>query len=264
MKIQIKTLIAILLLFAVAATLFGLFIKQGNVRNLPEIRKAGRLRVIADNSAMGFNMAQGSAYGFGYEIIKSFADSLGVELEISEIENPALALNRLKNNEFDIAIVFVPIVEKHRQDLILTNSFLSYRQMLVQNKNANKLVKKQYELAGDTVYIEQNSFYGERFENMIDEIADTVFFTELANVNVEKLVSMTARGEIGKTVCPEILVNKFAKQYPELDFSLPLSFLQQHAWAVNRNAPMLAKKFDEFLDNFIESTQYWELYQKYF
>ena len=60
------------------------WIASFKIHDLEDVVDSGRLIVVTDSSSIGFAVNKDSVYGFQYEIIKAFADSLGVELEISE------------------------------------------------------------------------------------------------------------------------------------------------------------------------------------
>jgi len=53
-------------------------------------------------------------------------------------------------------------------------------------------------------------------------------------------------------------------KFPNIDVSLPIGFAQQQAWVVHPNSPLLLEKLNEFLDDFIGSSAYWNIYRKYF
>jgi len=85
---------------AMAIVIIGIVIWIGvssdSIHDLPEIVDSGRLTVVTEGGSMGFALAKDSIFGFQYEIIKAFADSLGVELQISEQNDTKKPLKDLK------------------------------------------------------------------------------------------------------------------------------------------------------------------------
>ena len=55
--------------------------------DLPEIIKRGKLTVLAENSSTSFFIYRGRKMGFEYEILKEFANEIGVTLEVKIVSN---------------------------------------------------------------------------------------------------------------------------------------------------------------------------------
>lgn len=248
---------------------FGQEITKKEIADLPQIIKRGRLVVVTDDSNNGFAMRGDSVFGFEYEIVKAFADSLGVELLITRENDIQRAIESMKRGDYDIVAKFIPNTLEAQRGVTLTQPIFNTRQMLVQRKpqptdSVSRFISVQYELGGDTIFIPSNSFYRQRIENLMQEIADTVYIREMANISVETMVALVAEGKIPRTVCSEIFTNKYKNTYPDLDFSLPVGFTQEQCWAVNIHSPRLAEKLNAFLADFQESMAYWELYGRYY
>ena len=250
------------------ASIIALWISAGKIHDLSDVIDSGRLTVVTDSSSMGFAVEKDSVYGFQYEIIKAFADSLGVELEISEQNDVKKAIEGLKEGEYDIVANLVPMTTELKDGVIFSKTIMNSRQVLVQRIPTDSLqqipVKKQFELANDTIYIPYNSVYKMRIENLADEIADSIHILEIKNVSTETMVRMVSQGRIKNTICSAQLAQKLKLQYPNIDISLPIGFNQEHGWVLNSKSALLAEKLNEFLSDFMGSTAYWELYRKYY
>ena len=244
------------------------WIASFKIHDLEDVVDSGRLIVVTDSSSIGFAINKDSVYGFQYEIIKAFADSLGVELEISEQNDVQKSIEDLKKGNYDIVANLIPMTSDLKVGVLFSKPILSSRQVLVQRLPADSLqpmpVRKQYELANDTIYVPYNSVYKMRIENLADEIADSIHIFEVKNVSVETMVRMVSLGRIKNTICSAQLAEKLKRQYPNIDITLPIGFTQEHAWVLNTNSPDLAAKLNEFLSDFVGSSTYWELYRKYF
>ena len=78
------------------------------------------------------------------------------------------------------------------------------------------------------------------------------------------MVRMVSCGQIKYTICNEQFARKLKLKYPNIDVSLPIGFAQQQAWVVHPKSPRLLEKLNEFLDDFIGSSAYWNIYRKYY
>ncbi len=253
--------VAIVALFSLGYTIF----KDRSTRDIDKIIDSGRLRVITDNSTLGFKIDKDSVYGFQYELIKAFAAKLGVELEIAENDDLRECVDELLNGEYDIVAAFVPVTTEYQDKVLFTNPIQVDRQMLVQRKgDSASIVTKQYELANDTIFLPKNSPYRMMISNLSNQIADTIYVSELKNTIAEVAVKMVADGFITYTICSERCAKKMIEIYPNLDISIPIGFQQSSSWVIPKNAPQLQQRLNEFLFEFVGSSEYWKIYRKYF
>ena len=99
-KTQIEIVLGVLaFLFAVFTLIYAL---NKKVHDLPYILKSGRITVLTDGSSIGFSEKNGNVSGFQYELVKVFADSLGVELVITEENDLKSGIDQLKTGDYDL------------------------------------------------------------------------------------------------------------------------------------------------------------------
>ena len=265
-KIQIG--LSIVILLVLSGTFYWIHHNRHQIHDLPSILKSGRLSVLTDSSSIGFSVKGDSVSGFQYEIVKAFADSMGLELVISEKNDMNACMEGLRSGDYDIIANFIPITTEWKKDALFTIPFFTSREVLVQrieNKTSRtKLIKKHEELADDTIYIPVNSPFKMRLNHLSNEIANPIHIIEIKNKSSEQMVRMVACGKIGLTICDEQFAQRLKLKYPNIDVSFPVSFEQQKAWAVHLKSPKLLAKLNEFLDDFIGSSAYWKIYRKYY
>lgn len=256
---------AIILLFAVLFV-----VKNENnaekpvVRRYENIIKSGRLRVVTDGSSLGFNGKEIS--GFNYEIAKIFADTLGVELEITVMNDLDSCILGIKENKFDILAECLPTTSKLKKNIKFSIPIYTSKQVLVQLKNGNKNVQPNNLrfLASDSICIPLHSPQSLRLENLSNEIAQPIKIVEMKGKTTDDLVKMVSEGKIKYTLCNELLSRKLKKTYPNIDIETPVGFTQPLAWGVNLKSQQLYKELNDFLSDFLVSTDYWDIYRKYF
>jgi ABC-type amino acid transport substrate-binding protein len=54
------------------------------------------------------------------------------------------------------------------------------------------------------------------------------------------------------------------KDYPNLDISMPIGFEQAYCWAVRADNPELLEKLNAFLEKFMKTKTYKDIYNKYY
>jgi membrane-bound lytic murein transglycosylase F len=258
--------IAGIALILLSCGFYGMQHTQNKIPDLPTILESGRLTVLTDSSSIGFSVKGDTVSGFQYEIVKAFADSLGLELVISEKNDLKACMDGLSTGDYDIIANLVPVTTEWGKNAAFTIPFFTSREVLVQrlNTDLSKQVIKQSQLANDTIYIPVNSPFKMRLLHLSDEIADPIHILELKNKSSEQMVRMVACGKIKYTICNEQFAQKLKLKFPNIDTTLPIGFAQQQAWVVHPNSPLLLEKLNEFLDDFIGSSAYWNIYRKYF
>lgn len=270
LKLERKTRIEISVgtvgvLFACIVLIYSL---NKKVNDLPAILKSGRITVLTEGSSIGFYKKDGNVSGFQYELVKAFADSLGVELVISDDNDLRNGIEALKTGDYDIVAMLVPITTEWKKEVTFSSPILTSRPMLVQLSKSDSLqtksIKKHYQLNNDTIYIAGNSPYKMRLLHLSDEIAGSIHIEEMKGLNTELMVKLVAEGKIKNTICDELLALKLKKEFPNLEVSVPVGFEQKHAWVLNTKSKKLHEKLDEFLSDFIGTTAYWNIYRKYY
>lgn len=266
MKIKIQIGFVIIALLLVLSVISVIRHKRSNFHDLPTILESGRLSVLTDSSRMGFSVQDGNVSGFQYEIVKAFADSLGLELVITEKTDLIACMRDLKSGDYDVLASLTPITTEWKDEALFSMPLLSSRQVLIQRvktDSTQKFITNHYQLGGDTIYVTANSPHIMRLKHLSDEISDTIHIVQTKNLSTEQLVRMVSEGKIRYTICDELFAKSLKKQYPDLDVSLPVGFEQPLAWVVHLNSPLLLEKLNDFLGDFIGSSAWWAIYRKY-
>ena len=266
MKI-IRIIIGIVIVAILIAAAVFVHQDKSKIHDLPEILEAGRISVVTDSSSVGFSIKDDSIFGFQYEIIKAFADTLGVELVVSEHNDMKTCVDGLLKGDYDVIASFMPVTTEWKNDVLFTNPFFTSRPFLVQQVNkdsAHAVIIKINDLANKTICIPENSPFKMRIEHLSDEIAMPINISEVKGKSPEQLVSMVSTGKIKYTICDEQFVAKLKMQYSNIDVSLPIGFEQHQAWTVHTKSTKLLSELNDFLTDFVGSTAYWKIYRKYY
>jgi membrane-bound lytic murein transglycosylase F len=137
----------------------------------------------------------------------------------------------------------------------------------VKNDNSpgfNKLIRNQLELAGKSIYVQENSSYAERLRALSNEIGDSINVIEIPDYEVEQLIGMVAAGEIDYTVCDENLARVNKNYYDNIHVETPISFPQKIAWAMRKESQGLQDVVNRWMKSFKKTAKYKRIYQKYF
>ncbi|WP_297094874.1 transporter substrate-binding domain-containing protein [uncultured Draconibacterium sp.] len=245
-------------------------------RDLPEILDDGVLNVVTTYSSTSYFLYRGQPMGYEYELLKRFADHLGVDykLEISnDFEN---MYEMLISGKVDLIAHGLTITGKRKELVQFSDYLYLTHQVLVQKKPdnwrkmkwsavQNSLIHDAIELIDDTVSVRSNSSYLNRVENLMDEMGGKIYVDTLAgDLSTDKIIEMVSNGDIKYTFADNNIASINASYYPNLDIRVPVSFSQRMAWAIRPNSDELLTELNGWIDSMKNGTTYYVIYNKYF
>ncbi len=245
-------------------------------RDLEDILEDGKLTAITTYSSTSYFLYKGKPMGFEYELLKSFTDYLGVDLEIIVAQNIDSLFSNLQRGKVDLIAHGLTITNERKDEVLFTDYLYLTHQVLVQKKPDNwrkmnwsaierSLIHDAIELIGDTVSVREESSYLQRLRNMSDEIGGEIIIDTLqGTTTTDDAIEMVLSGEIKYTVSDDNIANVFASYYPILDIDVPISFSQRIAWASRVNSPQLVEAVNKWLAYVKKDVYYYIIFNKYF
>ena len=252
-------------------------ILENSVRyDLPEILKDGKLTVLAENSSTSFFIYRGRKMGFEYELLKEFANELGVGLEIKIVNDLDELTQLLNDGEGDI-IACNYIATKERCKLIdFSLPTMRSNQVLIQRKPKGwekmkpyqlkeKLIIDPSQLAHKKINVWKNSSYFQRLKHLEEEIGDTIYIQEQnGQISAEELIEMVSEGMIDYTVTSENLARINQRFFDNIDVGLSLSVKQKIGFGIRKSSPLLKASIDKWLESFMRKTTFKYIKHKYY
>lgn len=127
------------------------------------------------------------------------------------------------------------------------------------------LIRNQVDLIGEEVHVRKSSSYEERLHNLSQEIGgDIIIIEDQDSAETEELIRRVAQGTIKYTIADETVAFVNAAYYPQIDVKTPISFPQQIAWAVRKNAPELLAEMNSWMKQLKKQATFNVIYNKYF
>lgn len=219
------------------------------------------LAVAIEMSPLTYTFCNDTADGFDYEIIKAITEDHGVTAVFHPVDRLDNAFRGLYDGDYDLLVATIPATSRLREYFPLTDPVYLDRQVLVQRRDTagNIAVTSQEQLRGDTVYIAEGSPVKARLENMVKELGDTVYVKTHPGYTSEHLAIMTARGEVRQAVVSRSVARSIASDYPNLDYSTPITLTQYQVWAVAPGDSTLLDSINCWLNAFKATPQYGRL-----
>src|SRR5690606_38580183 len=107
---------------------------QTHTFDLPEIYKRGTLIVLAENSSASFFIYKGRNMGFEYDILKEFAEDLGLKLEVKIVKDLDQINNMLVSGLGDIIACNYTVTKNRKDSIDFSIPILQTNQVIVQRK----------------------------------------------------------------------------------------------------------------------------------
>ena len=234
--------------------------------DLQQIKSRGVLNVVTEYNSINYYIFNGKPRGFQYELLKAFADEIGVTLNIEVNNDVDKNIEGLLTKQYDVYAANLIVTSNRKEVVSFTNPIIMSPQVLVQRKSDynSAFAGSVHDLGGDTIYLPKGSPYAERVENLAEEIGEDIVVVETPEYGVEQLIIMVAKGEIDYTVCEECMarVNQF--YYNEIDISTKISLKQKLSWAVRADAPKLLHAVNNWLEAFTKKIEYRWIYDRYY
>ncbi|MFO8055211.1 MAG: transporter substrate-binding domain-containing protein [Bacteroidales bacterium] len=247
---------------------------MNKVTVLEQVLEKQKLTAITDNNSINYFIYKGRAMGYQYDLLKRYADHLGVELEVKVDNSLSEKFECVNTGMCDLIGIDLTVTRERAEIVDFTVPHSLSRQVLVQHKPQgfrrmsrqqleDSLIRSQLDLKGKTVYVQKSSSFVSRLKNLSDEIGGDIHIVE-SDYEAEQLVREVARGEIDYTVCDEHVAKVNRTYYDNIDIQTPVSFPQQLAWAVKKGADSLRISINQWLTEFKKTAEYNMLYHKYF
>lgn len=208
---------------------------------------------------------RGQEMGFDYENVKRFANDENLVLDLKVAPTLQSLLNMIENGDIDLAAYPIPVIEEYRN----LAKHCGYKevtwQVLVQPDGKDK-ISDVTQLVGKTIYVEQDSKYHYRLNNLNQELGGGINIVPINKDSLitEDLIRMVDLGEIPLTVVDSDIAELNKSYYPRLDIDMKISLDQYSSWAVRNDLDSLASRIDTWEKRRDNSDMMKEIYKKYF
>lgn len=265
MKAGYKTLLTLFLLIGFTLILSCHSGSHGNHDNENRGQNIDTLKVLTIYGPTSFFEYRGEFMGIDYENVRRFAKENNMELEIEAVPNVNEIITRLKEGKAHMGAYPVPQIAEYNDEVIYCGPQQVSWQVLVQKKSENS-VKDVTELIGHDIYVGKGSKYQYRLNNLNEELGGGLNIIPFENDTIieEDFLKMVSRGEIPFTVVDSETAKINERDYPDLDFNLPVSLEQGASWVVAPGLDSLALKVDQWEHKNHDSDIVKEIYKRYY
>ncbi|MHB8079406.1 MAG: MltF family protein [Candidatus Krumholzibacteriia bacterium] len=241
-------------------------------RDFDRIRLDGTLRMVTRSSANSYFIHKGDDAGFEFELLRDFARSWNLKLEVLVVDSRADLISILNSGQADVAASGLDVDPEAARFAAFTQPCSLVKQVLVLRGDDPR--PRSLEALNDLAVCAPA---GSAAWRAVAELRDALGYRctlvpSDPKLSAEALIARVARREIAATVAPENLARAVVPQLPGASLGPPLSQEQPVAWMVRDNSPDLLSALDLFLQGQFQVTQegsrrslaYGSLYDRYF
>lgn len=205
------------------------------------------LRVVTLYSPTSYFIYRDQPMGYDYTLVDSLARQKHMVLDLKVAPSLSAAVAMLDSGKVDLIAAEVPVTEHYLKYVLPCGPENLTSQVLVQPKIQGQApITDVTELVGREVFVEKDSKYLRRLNNLNDELGGGIEIREVDGDTLitEDLISMVADGKIPLTVVDSDIARLNRTYYPGLDIDVPVSLPQRGAWAVAPGKKWLADSID--------------------
>lgn len=215
---------------------------------LEQVKEDGVLRVITRNSPATYFQDRNGETGFEYELVKRFADDLGVELKIETADNLDEIFASLgKPSGPVLAAAGLVSSEKRKLDARFSHPYLEVTPQIIY-RNGQSRPTDAKSLVGKRIMVLQGSTHAEQLAELKKQYP-ALKYDESDAVEVVDLLRMVDEGQIDLTLVDSNEVAMNQVYFPKVRVAFDLGDARDQRWAVALGDDnSLLNEINSFLD----------------
>jgi len=252
---------------SVAEEMHPILVKEAppSTPTLQEIKRRGHITFLIPQGATSYFLYRGEQMGFEYELAVSFAQTLGVELEVIT-PPPGVDLTEiLSGGKVDIAAGLVIADEHNLGPLLPSISYLDVTSQILTHRTKG-LLREGETLSGRAIAVRPEALYARQLLTPAGGRTPPPLLTVIHSEDgIVGAMRMMAQGQTAAVLATTPLAGVAQKLYPgQLRTALTLPKVARTVWAVRPGNPGLLNSINDFLSQAVQSGKRKILFEKYF
>ncbi len=213
---------------------------------LDQILQTGELRVVTRDSPTAYTISPDGPSGPEYDLVRAFAEDLGVTLIIDPVASVSEILPKLLSGEAHMAAAGLSITDSRQEYLNFGHPYDSVDVHLIYKLGTGKprsledILDRPIEVMAGSSHV--------HLLRAIKDVYPTLEWTENADIEIAELLTKVAMGEVDFTVADSPDFNIQRHFYPDLRIALDLDIDDPIAWAFPKGSgDSLLARADEFI-----------------
>jgi membrane-bound lytic murein transglycosylase F len=262
-------------LFALSFFLFGWMSHKGYdapqkkkivKTRLDNIKASKELKVVFLNSPSIYYIGTDGPQGFEYDLLKSYADSIGVELKITTVNTIEEVIKYIDNDSIDVISASLAKTPLRKRKFNFGPSYFEVQQQVICNrkmKYPKKIPRSLEDLGGINLVVGEGTSYAERILRLQARGYD-INATFTSDFSTEELLSKVSSSEIECTIVDSNIYSLNIRYYTEMTLAFTLSEREQLAWVIAKDAESLKSDMYTWFNRFNQDGSMAQLKDHYY
>ncbi|RMH15702.1 MAG: lytic transglycosylase F, partial [Gammaproteobacteria bacterium] len=218
------------------------------VDTLTQIKQRGEIHFLTRNSPTTYYEGVDGPTGLEYDLMKRFADQLGVKLRVTMPENFADIIPMIATGQADIAAAGLTVTGSRRSRIRFGPAYQKIRQEVIY-RAGKEIPSKIEDLIGKRVVVVRGSSHEAQLRKLAESYPD-LMWESVEDRSSEELIAEVWKGNIDFTVADsnEMAINQAF--YPEARSAFPITQDEFLAWGIS---PRPDKSLDSAVKDFFEA-----------
>ena len=233
-----------LMFIAVLAALIGTCSSPPSM--LEQVIQLGELRVVTRDTPTSYFVGPDGPAGPEYDLVRGFAEELGVTLNIETVESVSEILPHVNEGKAHMAAAGLSMTDSRREYLSFGHPYNSVDMHLIYKLGSGK-PRSIEEVIGRHTEVVASSSHSDMMESLSMAYPE-LEWSENADVEVVDLLEKVALGELDFTIADSTEFNIQRHFYPDLRIALDLEVADPIAWAFRKDdGDSLLARADDYL-----------------
>lgn len=213
---------------------------------LDQIRELGELRVVTRDTPTAYIVGPDGPSGPEYDLVRAFADELGVDLVIETVQSISEVIPYLMSGQVHMAAAGLSATESRREYVHfghpyqIVNMHLVYKLGTGKPRSIEDVVGRPIEVVAGTSHVDVLA--------SLQEVYPGLEWSETADDEIVELLAKVAAGDLDFTVADSTDFNIQRHFYPDLRVALDLELDDPLSWAFPKDSgETLLDAADDFL-----------------
>jgi membrane-bound lytic murein transglycosylase F len=216
----------VLLVLLLLPTLFSCSLFEHN--KLRSIKSAGELVVLTRTSPTTYYDTPEGPAGFEYDLVKSFADYLGVKVRIIVADKFSDIIPRLANGDADMAAAGITVTDARSKMVMFGPPYQEIREQVIYRLGTQRPASAK-DLVGRQIEVQSGTSYVDRLNELKQQYPDLKWIE--TDKDTEELLQQVWEGLLELSIADSNIVAVNRQYFPELQVAFSFPQPESLAWA---------------------------------
>jgi membrane-bound lytic murein transglycosylase F len=216
----------VLLVLLLLPTLFSCSLFEHN--KLRSIKSAGELVVLTRTSPTTYYDTPEGPAGFEYDLVKSFADYLGVKVRIIVADKFSDIIPRLANGDADMAAAGITVTDARSKLVMFGPPYQEIREQVIYRLGTQRPASAK-DLVGRQIEVQSGTSYVDRLNELKQQYPDLKWIE--TDKDTEELLQQVWEGLLELSIADSNIVAVNRQYFPELQVAFSFPQPESLAWA---------------------------------